>query len=139
MTATTPTARSIPEEMLDALTRTANALDYDAHMALISRSVNVFGVPGFEVIGYDDWARQCQHEFANKLLKRVHYEGARIVSSTPKRILFKTLETTEGTDGTRNHHGLEVLIEKESDGVWRVTQERILPDEEVAFDRHKTR
>ena len=139
MTATTPTPRSIPEEMLDALARTANVLDYDAHMALISRSVNVFGVPGFEVIGYDDWARQCRHEFTNRLLKRVHYEGARIVSSTPNRILFKTLETTEGTDGTRNHHGLEVLIEKESDGGWRVTQERILPDEEVAFDRHKTR
>ncbi len=106
-------------------------------MALISRSVNAFGVPGLEVIGYEDWARQCQHEFTNKLLKRVHHEGARIVSSTPSRILFKTRETAEGVDGTRNHC-LEVLIEKESDGMWRVTQERILPDEEVAFDQHKT-
>lgn len=139
MTTMTPATRSLPEEMLEALARTANALDHSAHMALISRSVNVFGVPGFEVIGYEDWARQCQHEFTNKLLKRVHYEGARVISSTPSRILFKTIETTEGTDGTRNHHGLEVLIEKESDGIWRVTQERILPDEEVEFDRHKTR
>ena len=131
--------QSIPEEMLAALARTANALDYKAHMALISPGVNVFGVPGFEVIGYDDWARQCAHEFAHKLLKRVHFEGLQIVSSTGNHILFKTVETAEGTDGTINHHGLEILIQKESDGVWRVTQERILPPEEVAFDRHKSR
>jgi len=129
---------SIPEEMLTALARTANALDYTAHMALISPTVSVFGVPGFEVIGYDDWARQCQHEFTQKLLKRVHYEGLRIVSSTTSRIMFKTVETTEGTDGTINHHGLEVLIQKEPDGVWRVTQERVLPEEEVAFDSRKS-
>ncbi|MHB8254231.1 MAG: Cif family virulence factor [Acidiferrobacter sp.] len=131
--------QSIPEEMLTALAHTANALDYSAHMALISRSVNVFGVTGFEVIGYDDWARQCQHEFAHKLLKGVSYEGLQIVSTTASHILFKTVETAEGTDGTVNHHGLEILIHKEPDGVWRVTQERILPPEEVAFDRRKSR
>jgi ketosteroid isomerase-like protein len=133
----TVTAPSCPEDILAALTETANALDYSAHMALISPNVRVFGVPGFDVIGYDDWARQCQHEFTHKLLKRVAYGAVYIVSSTQNQTLFKTTETTEGTDGTVNHHGLEVLIQKEPDGVWRITQERILPPEEVAFDERK--
>ena len=48
------------KDMLEALARTANGHDFAAHMDLISPTVNVYGVPGFEVIGYDDWARQCR-------------------------------------------------------------------------------
>lgn len=128
----------LAEGMLAALTTTACALDYEAHMALISPKVRVFGVPGFAVIDYDDWARQCQHEFAEKLLKDVRYEGLDIVRSSPGHVLFKTREITSGTDGTVNDHGLEILIQQESDGVWRVTQERILSRDEVDFDRHRS-
>ena len=62
-------------DMLEALARTANECDYAAHMDLISPTVNVFGVSGFEVIGHDDWARQCEHEFEQGLLRSVSYEG----------------------------------------------------------------
>ena len=126
------------KDMLEALARTANAHDYTAHMDLISPTVNVYGVPGFEVIGYDDWVRQCRHEFDQGLLKQVGYEGLSVVSMTPGNVLFKTTETVEGTDGTINRHGVEILIRKEADGRWRVTQERILPAEEMEFDSHKT-
>ena len=127
----------IAADMLAALTKTANALDYEAHMALISPSVRVFGVPGFAVIDYGDWARQCRHEFAEKLLKGVRYEGLDIVTCTPGHVLFKTREITEGTDGTVNDHGLEILIQQESDGAWRVTQERVLSVDETDFDRRR--
>lgn len=129
---------SLAEDMLAALAKTANGLDYEAHMALISPTVRVFGVPGFAVIGYDDWARQCRHEFAGKLLKSVRYEGLDIVSCTPGHVLFKTREIIEGTDGTVNDHGLEILIQQEADGLWRITQERLLSPEEVHFDRHRS-
>ncbi|MDH4276045.1 MAG: nuclear transport factor 2 family protein [Gammaproteobacteria bacterium] len=125
------------QEMLDALTRTANAREYAAHMALISKDVSVYGVPGFEVIGYDDWARQCRFEFDEGILKQVSYAGLRLVTVTSDHVLFKTTETVEGTDGTVNRHGLEILIRKEVDGKWRVLQERILSDEEMNFDSHK--
>ncbi|MHB1566848.1 MAG: nuclear transport factor 2 family protein [Acidiferrobacter sp.] len=130
---------TVAEDMLAALARTANVRDHSAHMALISPTVNVFGVPNFAVIGYDDWARQCQHEFAQGLLKRVSYEGLHVISMTSTNILFKTIETVEGTDDTKNRYGLEVLIRREDDGVWRVVQERILADDEMEFDRHKSR
>jgi ketosteroid isomerase-like protein len=126
------------KDMLEALALTANAGAFISHMALISRDVSVYGVPGFDVIGYEDWARQCQHEFDEGLLKCVSYEGLRIVTATPGNVLFKTTETVEGTDGTVNRQGLEILIRKEADGKWRVLQERILAEDEMDFDSRKS-
>jgi len=128
----------IAAEMLVALSNTANTRDYAAHMALISPTVNVFGVPDFEVINYDDWARQCKHEFEQGLLRQVSYEGLQVITMTSNNVLFKTIETVEGTDGTVNRHGLEILIRRETDGIWRVTQERILGADEMEFDRKKS-
>ncbi len=71
-------------------------------------------------------------------MKRVSYEGLRVVSVTLGNMLFKTTETVEGTDGTINRHGVEILIRKEADGRWRVTQERILRLNEVEFDSRTT-
>lgn len=126
------------KNMLEALALTANAGAYAAHMDLISKEVSVYGVPGFDVIGYDDWARQCKFEFEEGLLKRVSYDGLRVVTLTPGNVLFKTTETVEGTDGTINRQGVEILIRKEADGKWRIKQERILANDEIEFDRNQT-
>ncbi len=125
----------IADEWLQALAATANAKDFAAHMDLVSPQVAVFGVPGFEVIGYSDWAAQCKHEFENNVLKRVAYNGLRVIAMTPGSVMFKTLETVEGTDGSLNVNGVEIVIRKEEDGKWRVTQERILASDEMEFDR----
>ena len=45
-------------------------------MAIISKKVKVYGVPGFEVVGYDDWFRLCEKEFKEQLIKYVNDEGA---------------------------------------------------------------
>lgn len=125
------------KDILEALALTANAGAYTSHMDLISKEVSVYGVPGFDVIGYDDWARQCEYEFDAGLLKRVSYEGMRLVTVTPANVLFKTTETVEGTDGTINRQGVEILIRLEADGKWRVVQERILDANEMEFDSRK--
>jgi hypothetical protein len=91
----------------------------------------VYGVPGFEVIAYDDWARQCQYEFDEGILKCVSYAGMQLVSVTQEKVLFKTIEKVEATDGKINQHGVEILIRKEADGKWRVLQERILAEDEL--------
>jgi hypothetical protein len=122
------------QQFLDRMAETANSLDLDAHMNLISKEVSVFGVPGFDVIGYDDWFNQCKHEFENRLLKRVSYKGLNVLAETPEKIMFKSLETVEGEDGTVNTSGIEFIIQKEEDGVWRVSQERVLPDDELEND-----
>ncbi len=126
-----------PVEFLQQMAETANRHDLEAHMNLISREVGVYGVPGFEVIGYEDWYNQCQHEFANKLLKRVSYQGLNILAETPRRVMFKSIETVEGHDGSKNVCGIEFIIQKEDDGQWRVSQERILPEDELQNDQRR--
>jgi ketosteroid isomerase-like protein len=124
----------IVEKLLQEMARSANEKDYAAHMELISQEVSVFGIPGFDVIGYDDWARQCRHEFDNNILKSVSYGPMKVVANAPGRVMFKTLETVEANDGTRNSNGVEIIIQKEDDGKWRVLQERILPEDEATHD-----
>jgi len=126
-----------PLEFLAVMAETANKLDFEAHMDLISKDVSVYGVPGFEVITYDDWYKQCKHEFDNKLLKKVSFEGLNVLAETPERIMFKSLETVEGSDGSINTSGIEFIIQKEEDGQWRVGQERILPDDELESDKRR--
>ncbi|UCB54780.1 MAG: hypothetical protein JSW45_12730 [Thiotrichales bacterium] len=122
------------QQFLERMAATANALDLDQHMDLISKDVSVFGVPGFDVIGYNDWLNQCRHEFENRLLKQVSYKGLNVLAETPERIMFKSVETVEGADGTVNSNGIEFIIQKEADGVWRVSQERVLPADELEND-----
>lgn len=126
-----------PLEFLAAMADTANRLDLVAHMNLISKNVSVYGVPDFEVITYDDWFNQCQHEFENKLLKKVSYEGLNILAETSERVMFKSIETVEGSDGSTNTSGIEFIIQKEDDGQWRVVQERILPEDELDSDKRR--
>jgi hypothetical protein len=94
-------------------------------------------VPGFEVIDYGGWSAQCAHEFAQGLLKSVSFRGMKVLAMTPGRVMFKTEETVEGSDGTVNRQGVEIVLEREDDQKWRVVQERVLSPEEWAFDtRH---
>ena len=125
------------QSFLDLMASTANELNLGEHMSLISKDVAVFGVPGFEVIGYQDWFNQCQHEFENKLLKKVSYQGLSVLAETPERVMFKSIETVEGSDGEINSNGIEFIIQKEDDGQWRVGQERILPEDELENDQRR--
>ena len=129
-----PMGLDIAQQWLNERARSANHKDYKAHMELISREVRVFGIPGFDVVGYDDWARQCKHEFENNILKQVSYGPMKIVAHAPGRVMFKTMEKVEATDGASNTNGVEIIIQKEDDGKWRVLQERILPEEEIDND-----
>ena len=124
-------SQQIAEQWLKDLADTANAKDLDNHMALISKRISLQGVPGFESIGFDDWYRECKHEFENNILKSVQYEGFKLMKATDTAVMFKTFETVEGTDGIVNAHGVEILLEKEQDGTWRMLQQRIMPDDET--------
>lgn len=75
-------SKEIAEQWLADIVSTVNARDHAAHMDLISKRVSLHGMPGFETIEYDDWARQCQHEFENKIIKSIHYAGFKLVAET---------------------------------------------------------
>ena len=127
-------SETIAKNWLENVSITAANKDHTAHMNLISRKVSLQGVPGYENIGFDDWSAQTKHEFENNVLKSVSYKGFKPLTSTLTHIMFKTFETVEANDGTINAQGVEILLEKEEDGVWRLVQERILPVDEATHD-----
>jgi hypothetical protein len=127
-------AEQIAQHWMDEITRTVAKRDYPAHMDLISRRVRLTGIPEFESIGYEDWARQCQHEFADGVIASVVYRGFKLRAATDSRVMFKTFEQVAATDGTVNAQGIEVVLEKEDDGKWRLLHERVLPEDETRQD-----
>ncbi len=127
----TNAAVTIAQQWLDASARTATEKQFDAHFNLISRRVRVTGIPGIESVSYQDWARQSEKEFKDNVLKSVSYKGLKVVASNEKQIMFQTLETIVANDGLKKSQGIEVVLEKEEDGVWRVIQERVMPREEA--------
>lgn len=128
-------SETVIQHWLDEISRTVALHDHAAHMQLISQDVTLLGVPGFDNIGFDDWSKQCQYEFSHALIKRVDYGKIRVRAATDSRIMFMTYETVTASDGSVNAQGIECLLEKESDGRWRLVQERILsPDESRQYN-----
>ena len=127
-------SEEIAKHWLQEAADTVNKKNHQAHMDLISKRVNLVGVPGFESINHEQWSAQCLHEFKNNLIKSVRYDGLKLLAATDTRIMFKTFETVAGVDGQVNAQGVEILLEKEDDGKWRLVQERILPAEETEHD-----
>lgn len=127
-------SQAIAQQWLDDAATTAAIKNHSQHMNLISKRVSLQGVPGFESIDYDAWSAQTKYEFENNILKSVTYSGLKLIKSTSSHIMFKTFETVEANDKTINAQGIEVLLEKENDGEWRLVQERILPFDEAKHD-----
>lgn len=132
----TESKQEIIKTFLSDMAKTASQHDFEKHMNLISKKVEVFGVPGFETITYDDWFRQCENEFKEKLIKSVSYENIDILDSTESIIMFKTIEHIETKDNSKNTTNVVIAITNEDDGKWRVTQERILPTDELIQDKN---
>ena len=125
-------SESIVNTWLANIVKTASEGDHPAHMDLISKTINLVGVPGFESIGFDYWSSQCQHDFKDNKIAEIQYHGLKIRAATDERIMFITRETVNASDGTKNQQGIECLLEKEVDGQWRLTQQRVLDEDEAA-------
>lgn len=121
----------IAQEWLDASAQTASDKLFDEHFKLISKKVRVTGVPGYESISYDDWARQSKQEFEDNIIQKVSYEGLKMTAFNEAQIMFKTVESVIANDGSGHSHGVEIVLEKEDDGVWRVIQERVMTEDET--------
>jgi len=132
MSDTTQQAETIVKTWLTQLVETASERDHQAHMNLISKKINLIGVPGFESIGFDDWSNQVQHEFGIGLIDDIQYQGLMIRAANDERIMFITHETIVANDGTQKQQGIECLLDKEDDGQWRLTHQRVLGEEETA-------
>jgi len=119
------------EKWLDSFASTAAQHDLQAHMAHISQDIQVFGVPGFEVLDYQDWYRQCEHEFPQGLITAVEYSGVKLRNAAEQHVLFLVLEQVSTADGGHTRQALEMLLERQA-GNWLLKQLRILDQDEAA-------
>jgi hypothetical protein len=129
-------AQQIAEQWLTHAAESAGQKDLKQHMGMISKRVNVQGVPGFDNIDYDTWYTQCRHQFENGMIKSIAYKGFNLISANEIQIIFTVYETVVGSDGTLNEQIVEMSLKKEDDDVWRLAQERILIEND-AMRNHK--
>ena len=97
----------IVKTFLQNMSDTATVTKLDVHLDLISKDVQLFGFPGFDVTGFSNWTAQCKREFSEGFIKDVSYEGLKIITSNEKCIMFKTIEAADGKkrDGDRSRSG----------------------------------
>ncbi len=119
---------AIINSFLQDMAETAMNNNLDAHMNLISESIQLHGVPGQDVIGYQQWKSQCQQEFADQLITEVRYEDLKIIPRQDNHLMFTTIETIKTSKGDTQTMTIEVILNKEEDGVWRMTQQKVLSD-----------
>jgi hypothetical protein len=99
--------------------------DFERHMSSVSRKVKVYGVPSKEVIDYRDWATRRKFEFKHGEVLSLNYQKSRLISATPRRIRFSTVETTVAKDGKMLLLSKNIILEHEDDGIWRVVEELV--------------
>jgi len=99
--------------------------DVEQHMSYVSRRVKVYGIPSKEVIDYRDWAARRKYEFNNGEILALNYQKNRLISCTPRRIRFSTIETTVAKDGKMLLLSKNIILEHENDGIWRVVEELV--------------
>jgi len=117
--------KEIAQNWLDDMSYTAAVRDYDAHMDLVSRDVQIHGVPNAGVIGYKGWARRRMHEFKNGLLFSLTYKNLELRSADENEITFSVRETMKSTEGHVLVLDKEIMLAREGKETWRVKLERI--------------
>ena len=124
-------SKEIAQQWLADAANSASQKDLETLTGMISKRVSLQGVPGFDSIDFDAWSAQCKNQFENGTMVSVTYKGLQLISDTDSQIMLKTIEAVLTTDGTVNQQGVEMLLEKEDDAVWRLVQERVLPEDEA--------
>jgi hypothetical protein len=99
--------------------------DLAAHMALVSKNVQVYGIPNQATLDYQGWYRRRRNEFNKNRLASLRYTNLNIKTITLRRLGFQITEIMQATDGQQIQINKEILLEREEDNQWRVVEETI--------------
>ncbi len=116
--------RQIVRGWLDDLSFSAATWNLEAHMRLVSREVQVTGIPKIGHIDYNGWLLRRKNEFDKKLLQSLTYRLHRIHKEEEDEIFFTVEETMKSSRGHTIIIDKAVILRRESDGAWRVLRER---------------
>lgn len=109
----------------DAMGRTIRDKDLEGHMALVSETLRIYGLPSKQVVDYAGYHKRRKHELRNDVLITLNYVNVRVVTSTQRRISFRAKEKLVGRDGTLVLMDKNIILEREDDGVWRMVEDKI--------------
>ena len=110
---------------LGRLSETVAQRDLEAHMALVSERVQVYGVPGQPVIDHQGWRQRRESEFRQERLTGLAHKNVRIKTVALRRLGFEVDEIMTTRDGPVLHLRKTILLEEEDDGQWRVVEETV--------------
>jgi hypothetical protein len=116
-------AEKIVQQWLDELSFSAATWDLDAHMQLVSRQVEVTGIPNINSIDYKGWKLRRKNEFEKKLLHGLNYRLTDMLSENEEQLRFKVEEIMRAFNGKVVVIDKEVTLQREADGQWRVRRE----------------
>ncbi len=116
-------AEKIVQQWLDELSFSAATWDLDAHMQLVSRQVEVTGIPNITSIDYKGWKMRRKNEFEKKLLHGLNYRLTDMLSENEGQLRFKVEEIMRAFNGKVVVIDKEVTLQREDDGHWRVCRE----------------
>lgn len=125
-------SENIVNQWLSSYAASAVDGELENHMSHISKEVQVYGVPGFDVVSYDDWRNQCAQEFPQKLIRSLDYDDIRIRPIDDQNIAFLTQEKIVTSEGKEIRQAVEMVLVLNEEEIWLLKQLRILNDEEKA-------
>jgi len=118
-------AQHIAEDWLNALSDSVQNKDINAHMQLVSKNVQVYGIPNMDTLNYQQWLYRRDNEFLNNKLLSLKYKIIRIKNDQLRRLGFEVEEQMIAADGNAVIISKDILLEREEDENWRVVEEKI--------------
>lgn len=116
----------IIKQWLNDLAYSAATWNLEAHMSLVSKEVEVLGIPGVSKVDYSGWRKRRRNEFNKKLLHSLHHRDIRVLIEQPQRIIFTVQEVMKDHAKRSIAVSKEVTLQQENDTRWRVTREQII-------------
>lgn len=116
----------IAEQWLHEMARFSNEQDLDGLLDLLSDHIRLLGDGDRDTVGQEEWLRRRKQEFERLAPTQVSYTRPQMTANLPGRLMFRTVETVELTNGARHRRPVEIIIQQEDDGKWRALQQRPL-------------
>ncbi len=110
---------------LEKLTRSVKKRDLAAHMQLVSERVQVYGLPGGQIVDHRQWKNRRHTEFNQAQLLALDYRLLNIKTITSRRLGFHVEETMQACNGMCVFIDKDIILELEADEQWRVVEENI--------------
>lgn len=121
----TEVEKDIVQDWLNKMAHSVALRDLEMHMGLVSKNVQVYGIPGIRQLGHHDWKGRRRNEFEQNLLHSLSYDCIKIKTAALRRLIFSVEETMQAMNDNTLIIDKVIVLELEQDKVWRVVEERI--------------